>query len=255
MSQGKRLAVSLLLTLLAVAASAAILVFAYLGDLLRVRPPAAELAYTIAPFAILILALVAIVAAFRRASPRMIGGLAALIVLAGLTPAMVDTSAREIVREQAEREDVAHDAAFLAELARRRADIDARAAEHRAYTPEEMLDLVTFAGSADLTWRGQGDHTQEAFALLDDALAAGLVDPNARLDHPPVEKYAGAPLVLYVYDIYVLPVRPRNIKASDWDLVTLLARNADLTQPEAAELKSDLARKPVPTVGRFIALE
>jgi hypothetical protein len=255
MTSAKRLAVSLLLTLFAVAASAAILVFAYLGDMMRPRPPASELAYTIAPFAILILALVAIVAAFRRAAPRTIAGLAALIVLAGLTPPMVDTSARVAIQKQAESEDVAYATAFLAELARRRADIDARAAEHRAYTPEEMLDLVTFAGSADLTWRGGADHTPEAFALLETALAAGLVDPDARLDHPPVEKYAGAPLVLYVYDINVLPVRPRNIKASDWDLVTLLARDADLTLPEAAELKADLAKKPVPTVGRFIALE
>jgi hypothetical protein len=105
-----------------------------------------------------------------------------------------------------------------------------------------MLDLVNFAGSADLGYRSLPDHSAEATAILADALAAGLVDPNARLDDPPVAKYAGAPLFVYFYDIAIKPVRPTRIEGRDWDLLGLLVKaGADLDLPEAAEVKADLA--------------
>jgi hypothetical protein len=244
-----------LLVLAASALSGASVVWFWLDGLMKVRPEATRLALTYAPVAILLLAVIALILAWQARRQALVIGLCVLILLAGVTPRLVDFTAESLADRQAQSEDDSVVADFETDFAARTKDVAARSASREIYRPLAMLDLVDFAGTADLSYRSLPDHTAEAVALLKQALAAGLVDPNVRLDDPPVAKYAGAPLYLYVYDRDVKPLRARLIKARDWDLLQLLITNgADLTVPEAAELRADLA-KTVVREGDWVRLE
>jgi hypothetical protein len=202
-----------------------------------------------------VLAVLAIAGAVRGWRTPALGALIALIVVAGLVPQAVDRIARRAAEDAAAAENARFEADFLAELDRRQRDVAERSAGRAAYTPAEMLDLVAFADSADLGYRSLPDHSAEAMKLLGDALAAGLVDPNARLDDPPVAKHAGAPLFVYFHAVAIKPVGPARIEARDWDLLGLLVKGgADLDLPEAAEVRADLARTAVPRDGGYVEL-
>jgi hypothetical protein len=179
-------------------------------------------------------------------------------LVAGFVPRIVDAVVRhgDIVARRAEDRRI--EAEFLGELASRKADVAARVADRRPYTPDEALDFVWFVDHADLSYRSLADHTNDAFALLLQALDHKIVDPNGRVQGGPIEKFRGAPLFLYFYESRIRPsVRVHAVNVKEWKLLQLLVDNgADLTLAEAVPLVEDLKKTPVPGASeRFMRLQ
>ena len=94
----------------------------------------------------------------------------------------------------------------------------------------------------------------QALALLRKAIAAGMIDVNAPVQGKRPSDTAPRPLFLQFYMESIEPVRRGSaLAAQDWAIMRLLATgSADLSQPEAAPLVTDLAKTEVPGAGRFI---
>src|SRR5262249_33023666 len=101
-----------------------------------------------------------------------------IVLIAGFTPRILYAQ----LRHQQEQSRLAEDRAFnerpLAALATRRQDIETRIAEHRPYTGPEALVFFNQVTSSNLTYRGLGDHSADALAMLKRALDGKILDPN-----------------------------------------------------------------------------
>jgi hypothetical protein len=162
-------------------------------------------------------------------------------VIAGFVPRLVDANLRE--NEIAERrvDDRRFEQDFLRDLAGWQRDIAARIPAHRAFTPEQALDFILLVDQSDLRYRGLPDHSEAAFALLQDALKAGIIDPNGRIDGERYKNLSGQPIFLYYYEIRVIH---REAGPREWKLLELLIEaGADLTLAEAKPLVADLAKR------------
>src|SRR5579871_307059 len=152
----------------------------------------------------------------------------AAILAVSFLPRAVDAVHRDSEARADRAEGAAMEASLLAGLKAGQADVAARIAAKRPYGAEEALDLLNLIEGADLSWRGFPDHTPEAFALLDAALAGSVLDPNVR-------SAAGVPLFLGFYDVRIKPTAPRLVEKRDWEIEKrVVAHGADLTDPAAA---------------------
>jgi hypothetical protein len=134
-------------------------------------------------------------------------------------------------------------------------DLAARIEAKTPYTGEEALTLLEFAADADLSWRSLPDHTPEAFALIDDAIAGGILDPNALMTMARAADSPAVTVTLAFYEKRIRPTSPRTIEAHDWDVLQkLVAAGADTSMADASSLRADLARQVVRGPGRFIEL-
>jgi hypothetical protein len=190
-------------------------------------------------------------------TPWLVAALA-LTLSAGFVPRIADAGRRYQAARAQQIESQHIETKFLSDLAARKRDVEARIAERRPYTAEEALALIEFANDADLSYRSLPDYTGIAFALLEQALKASIVDPNGRLRGERFKDLSGESLVTYFYKRYIVPGKRANaIRVREWDLLQLLVRNgADLSEPAAAELKADLGKTVVREApSRFMRLQ
>jgi type II secretory pathway pseudopilin PulG len=181
----------------------------------------------------------------------------ALVVMAavGFVPRLLDFLDQQ--QRQGEQQAANADAEmqFQSDFLDRSDEVDDRIAQKRPFTTDEALAFLEFAAGADLTWRGLPDHTPEAFTLVKQSLDAGILDPNALTTNAPVAVSPTVTLTLAYYDKAIRPTMPRSVERHAWEIVKLLVdHGADISSPDAAQLREYIARTPVGE-GRFIRFE
>ena len=175
---------------------------------------------------------------------------AVLTGLIGLVPAAKYISDRWADAAYDAAEKRALETRLLDKLAALRRDLDARTAERRPYTPQEALDFLSLVATSNLSYRGLGDHSEAALALLRRALREKLIDPNGMVKGPRPVDVEPEPLLLYYYKVnaWIRPGGRSRISAVDWKIIVMLAgHGADLTLPGAAALAADLRKTETPT--------
>ena len=178
-----------------------------------------------------------------------------VIIAAGFAPRIADVyvETTKAAEEQVEGADVEME--FQDANLERTEDVEARIAAKNPYTPLEALEFLEFVADADLSWRSLPDHTSQTFALLEQAIAGGILDPNSLMPTPTADSPA-VTVTLAFYDKRIKPTSPNIIKKHDWDVLQILvAGGADLSMADAASLRADLARTIVLGEGRFIELK
>lgn len=134
-------------------------------------------------------------------------------------------------------------------------DIAARAESSRPYDAEQGLEFLDHAAGQDLDNASIDAHTAETFPLVEQALAANVLDPDALTTGAAVADSAAATLTVLWYDRRIRPGSPTAIDRNAWALLEMLvASGADIAGDDAAELRADLAKIVEPGEGRFIAL-
>jgi hypothetical protein len=113
----------------------------------------------------------------------------AATALAGYAPLLVDENARlrsqrETASEYRNREDE-----YLAELARRKREIESHLRDHEPLTSDEAIELLMFFTQGDFRNFGLADHTPANLMLLRQALAEKIIDPNGAVGG---EKFFGS---------------------------------------------------------------
>ncbi len=254
-----RVVVYFLLPFVVAVASAINLVFFWLNDLLRPSwPLALTLAFWGAIAAILIFSGVAFGAVSRTKRVRRWLLVISLVVIvaAGFAPQVVDFFVEG--QQQAEEQAAGADAEmqFQSDYLDRSDDVDDRIANKKPYTPDEALAFLDFAADADLSWRSLPDHTPEVFTLVEQAIAGGILDPNALTTSAPTADSPAVTVTLKFYDKRIRPSSPGTIEKHAWDVLQILiAKGADVSSPDAAQLRADLAKTVVLGTGRYISLK
>lgn len=185
----------------------------------------------------------------RGESARWVVGAIVLVVAAGFVPRLYDIRLK--AERQAEYKSRVRelDAGVLAEIEKRRQEIEARIVERRPYQGEEARLFVVFVTDADLSTAGGPNRSPQSIALLRRALEAKVLDPNTVVKQPVRADRGPEPLFVNFYR----NVRQRpeqSLLSSDWTILKLFAANgADLTLPEAAPFAADLRKTETPLYG------
>jgi hypothetical protein len=178
-----------------------------------------------------------------------------LVAVAGFLPRAADFYAQS--QQQAAEQVAGADAEmqFQSDYLDRSDDVDDRIGSKKPYTAEEALAFLDFAADADLSWRSLPDHTPELFTLVEQAIAGGILDPNA-LVTPPTADSPAVTVTLAFYDKRIRPSSPGTIEKHAWDVLQILiAKGADVSSPDATQLRADLAKTVVLGTGRYISLQ
>jgi hypothetical protein len=206
---------------------------------------------------VVVLALLAALTA--RLAPRLVRVVAfiaavVLVLAAGFIPRAVHLQEQMSATAEQQGADADVEMTFQSDLLDRTDDVQDRTDAKTPYSAADALAFLEFAAASDLSWRGLPDHSPEAFALLEQAISAGVIDPNALVpgptaDVPPVT------LTVAFYDKWIRQGSPGAIRKHDWDVLQILvAKGADLSSPAAADMRADLAKTVVLGSGRFISL-
>lgn len=196
-------------------------------------------------------------AAASPARIAMSGLLIALTLLSGVAPATVEARREAAVDTARQLEDQRREQAFARELHEWTDQIDGNVATIRPLTTAQAWAFVDFVSRAGHHDDGGDPASAQAMALLRKALIAGRIDVNAPMQGKRLSDTAPRPLFLQFYKEHVEPVRRGNALAlQDWTIMQLLATSgANLSQPDAAPLVTDLMRTVVPGAGRFVGLK
>lgn len=242
-----------LLPLVIAIASAANVFFFWTENLLREAwPQETKVAFTAATAAIVVLTAVAI---WRGRGWLMVLCLL-LVVAAGFAPRFVDLYAvsQQQAKDQAEGADIEME--FQSTLLDKTGDVEDRIDAKKSFTADEALGLLEFAADADLSYRSLPDHTPEAAKLVEEAIEGGILDPNAITTTTPTADSPAVTVTVAFYDKRIRPTSPRTIEKHAWDVLQILvAHGADLTSPDAAAIKADLAKAVVLGPGRYLELK
>jgi len=249
----RRILIHVVLPLVVAVTSLANIVVFRLDNLLRPSWPTITTASIYAAAGVIVL--FAILAVLRHRRWTLITALV-VIVAAGFAPRVVDFFAvsEQEAQDQAEGADVEME--FQSAYLDRSDDVDQRIATKTPYTADETLDFLEFAADADLSYRSLPNHTPEAFALVEQAIAGGILDPNALTTTTPTADSPAVTVTLAFYDKRIRPVSPRAIAKHDWDVLQILvAHGADVSSPDAAGLRADLAKTVALGPGRILELK
>ena len=252
-----RILIFIVVPLIAAAAGVWSLIDFWLGGIMRPGWPVQVSAAWFAAFAfILVGAVLAISPAWKGTRWRVVRLVAGLVIIAaaavapwyiGLTIADQAEALQQANGADAEME-------FQSSYLDESEDIDARTTSKQVFTGDEALAFLEFAAGADLTWQNLPDHTPETFDLVSTAFDAGILDPNALLK-PPTADTPAETVTLAFYEKDIQPGSPNTVDRHAWDLLqVLIAHGADVSSPDAARLRADLARKVVPGSGRYVQL-
>ena len=267
-----------------VAAAASLLNLVHFG-LVNMFRPAWPLAVTLAWYAAFVLIVAGVVVAFREVEKGRRGVLIAalaVVLAAGFLPRVmmllaappletvaVEPAAEPEVADAPDPEsgpDAEPDAGAQPDVATPAlpsvfppsdwaADIAARAESNQPYDAEQGLAFLDHAAGLDLDNAAIDAHTAETFPLVEEALAANVLDPDALTTGAAVADSAAATLTVLWYDRRIRPGSPTAIDRNAWALLQMLvASGADIAGDDAAELRADLAKIVEPGEGRFIAL-
>lgn len=179
-----------------------------------------------------------------------------LIVAAGFLPRAADFYAQS--QQQAADQAAGADAEmqFQSDYLDRSDDVDDRIANKKPFTADEALAFLDFASHADLSWRSLPDHTPEAFTLVEQAIAGGILDPNMVTTTTPTADSPAVTLTVAFYDKRIRPSSPNTIEKHAWDVLQILiAKGADVSGPDATQLRADLAKTVVLGEGRYLSLK
>lgn len=244
---------TVIVPLLAAALSLVNLVLFKLENIMRPSWPEVVDQAWFAAFAVIVVA----VAVAMWGKRRWLVAVAVLLVLAaGFLPRVADFYAAEQQQAVEQAEGAEAEMEFQVATLTWSDDVAARIAEKRPYTVEEGLDFLDYVVSSDLSWRSLPDHTPEARALVEEALAGGVLDPNAITTGAPVADSATSTLTLQWYDTRIRPGSPSAIDKHAWDvLLMLVGAGADIAADGADALRADLAKTVIAGEGRFIRLE
>ena len=229
----------------------------WLQNLVREDWPAeVRNAFPLAAAAIIGLAVIAIFLA--RARWRGHAVLAGFVLVLAIAASFAPRAADFMVgaRQTAERQATGADAEmqFQSDYLDRSDDVDDRIAAKKPYSAAEALDFLDFAAHADLSWESLPDHTPEAFALVENAIEGGILDPNAITQTAPTPDSPVETLTVAFYEKRIRPFAPRQIEKHNWDVLQILvSHGADLTGEGGAAVSADLAKR-VTVVGRFVEL-
>ena len=249
----RRIVLTVLVTLAVAGLSLWNLVSFRLENLMRPSWPEMTTAAWYAAFAVILLA--AAIALWSRRWWVLVPALA-VVLAAGFLPRVADVFA--IAEEEAVEQIAGADfeMEFQAALIERMDDISARRDASEPWTAEEGYAFLEFVVAADLSWQSLPDHTPEALTLLREALASGVLDPNALTTAAPVADSPAVTLTLLWYDREIRPGAPDAIPKHAWEVLTVLVENgADIAGDDAADLRADLSKTVVDSGGRFIGLE
>jgi hypothetical protein len=254
----KRILFYVVLPLVAAVASLVNVASFWLENLLRESwVPLLDLAWYGSLAAIAILAVIAILAArWRPVARRVTLAVAVVLILAvGFVPRAVDLQLQMSATATDQAAGADTEMQFQSDLLDRSGEVDQRITAKMPYAAAETLDFLEFAADADLSYRSLPDHTPEVFALVEQAIAGGILDPNALMTTPTADSPAET-VTLAFYDKRIRPGSPSAIKKHDWDVLEILvAHRADLSSPAAASLRADLARTVILGPGRFLSLK
>jgi type II secretory pathway pseudopilin PulG len=254
-----RIVVYFLLPFVVAAASAINIVAFWLSNLLRPSwPMAVTTSIWASAVAILVFAGVAFGAASRtkRVRRSLLALSLVVIVAAGFVPRAVDFYDQAQLQAQEQMAGADAEMEFQSAYLDRSDDVDQRIADKQPFTPDEALEFLDFAAHADLSWRSLPDHTPEAFALVEQAIEGGILDPNALTTTAPTADSPAVTVTLAYYDKAIRPASPRAIEKHAWDVLQILvAHGADVSSPDATQLRGDLARTVVLGEGRYISLK
>jgi hypothetical protein len=254
-----RVVVYFLLPFVVAAAGVINLIFFWLNNLMRPAWPAlVSAAFYGAVVAILVFCGVAFSAASRTRTVRRVLLAMSLIIIAAASfvPQGVDFIVKG--QQQAEEQAAGADAEmqFQSDYLDRSDEVDDRIANRKPFTAEEALAFLDFAAHADLSWRSLPDHTPEAFSLVEQAIAGGILDPNLVTTTTPTADSPAVTLTVAFYDKRIRPSSPRTIEKHAWDVLQILiAKGADVSGPDATQLRADLAKTVVLGEGRYISLK
>lgn len=245
-----RIVFAIVLPLAAAAAGAYFVIAFWLENLLNPRlPDAVTIAILAAGIGIVAFTVGAVLLALRA---RWILAVLCMIVVvaAGMAPRFVYDRHLQQQALQKQADDAEAEMQFQATMLDDSDDIDRRADENDPMNGDEALAFVNFVAQADLSYRGLMDHTPEAYDLLRHAIDVGALDPNARTSD-------GKTVTLAFYDKSIAPT-PRFVRVHDWEVLQILVTSgADLSKPEAADLRAALGKTVVRTdpSGRTLSLE
>jgi hypothetical protein len=255
----KRFLIYVFIPCLAAAASAANIMLFWLNTMMReTRNPVQDFAEHGAEAAIVIFTAAAIFAARRRPlARRLIFAVSIVLVLAaGFVPRVVDLALQSLAAASDQAAGADLELQFQSDLLDRNDDIDQRIAAKKPYSATQALDFLEFAADADLSWRSLPDHTPEVFALVEQAISEGILDPNALMTATPTADTPPETVTLAFFDKRIRQGAPSAIRKHDWDVLQILvAKGADLSADAAATLRADLAKAVVLGPGRFLRLE
>ena len=251
----------LVLQLLAAAASAFLVVWFRLQQLMA--PQSAELDHLAeaALMAIVLLSLGMIVIPRLAETPRAVSvavsaAIVALTMASGFAPRLLWAHRQAAIEAARLDEARRRDEAFALALRTWAATIDDSATAARPLTAEQAWELVNLVSSAGHYDSGANAPAAQWLALLRRALVAKILDVNVAVQGLRPSHTAPRPLFLQFYKEQIEPVdRINALAAQDWAIMKLLAGNgADLSHPDAAPLVADLAKTEVPGAGRYIGL-
>jgi len=223
-----------------------------LDNLLATNQPTTTI--NIAFAAILALTVAGMAVAWKVGTPHATAPLLLFVVLttaAGFAPRVVARYEAEAAARLRAQEDRRAAQGVQDDLGRWTAEIDARIAAQRALTGTEAWELLDVVRTAV-----RRDGGPRATALLQRAIHGKVLDPNAPVQGKRPVDTAPRPLFLQFYKETVEPgLRVHALRATDWKLMQVLAEGADLRNPEAAGLATELGKTPKPGAGDFITLE
>ena len=199
--------------------------------------------------AIVVSAGAGLVLAFRlRPAASAFSTAAAIALMAGaaFVPHAADWDAKATRGAKIAADQRAQQAKFLGDLQAREQDIEARIAARRPYTPEEAAAFLAFVRRSNLSYVSGPDHMPVAMALLQRALEAKILDPNAPVMDWVMPPIGRVPLYLRLHR--ELRQQPDgSVLTQDWNILLLLiASGADLSIPLAAPVAADLRKTAMP---------
>lgn len=251
-----RFVLYLAVPLVAAVASIANIVFFWLENLMDPAMPPLVHQSAWAAVAVIVLAFVAAAWAMRGRRAWVPVLAVVVMVVAGFVPRGVDMVLADQRQAAAQKDGAEAEMEFQMAFLEASDDVAERIDGKRAMSAEEGLALLEFAADSDLSWRSLPDHSREAFALVQQALDAGILDPDALTTGAPVADSGAITLILMFYEARIRPGAPSSIDKQAWQLLQmLLLKDPDLSAPDAEELRAVLEKTPVIGEGRFVRLE
>jgi hypothetical protein len=131
-------------------------------------------------------------------------------------------------------------------------EIEARREARDPWNAEEAYAFLELVAADDTE---TGDVTPEPAALVREALAAEVLNPDALTTAAPVADSPAVSLTVLWYDNKIRPGAPDAVPRRAWEvLLALVAGGADIASDAAGDLRADLSKSVIDNGGPFIGL-
>lgn len=182
----------------------------------------------------------------------------AIMLIAAAAPHVYGKAIEAIERSREAEEKRAEYTKWIAEFENYKKAVAAGIAQKTPLSPKQQQDFVEFVNGSDLRRISMPDHSAEAYALLQQALDAKVVDPNVRVRGKARRDVTEEPLFVVYYNFYIKNgISGPGVKLvhkHEWRLFQMLiAAGANLDDPAAAPLRQvvTLETEPYEIEGRL----